>query len=264
MPILAKDEEKQRQIKEKALQDATSLTARAIGASTPATASRGVAVAGTKMSKLVPPSLKSTVVGTSVVMDGTDSVPTGVGAAQKSTSGATSSVGTNNMKNNDGSIAPKKIPMLIPAIPPYRGGKGKTSTTSTPGQGQTGTTASSNGSPAATGTATPASNGNLTKSASPAAAGTGSVPLSPTSATGNRLNVNASSFRPNPKANAFTPVIFVVFMLTVCSWSDLFFLYFSAVWILYLCCRLFLHQRRLVLLRVPCLHQSRRNQFVKL
>jgi hypothetical protein len=58
VPILAKDEDKQQKIKEKSLLDATSTSARAIGASTPATASWGVAVAGTKMSKLVMPALK--------------------------------------------------------------------------------------------------------------------------------------------------------------------------------------------------------------
>ncbi|KDR76155.1 hypothetical protein GALMADRAFT_139891 [Galerina marginata CBS 339.88] len=49
VPILAKDEDRQRQIKEKAKADASSTLARAIGPSTPATASRGVAVAGAKV-----------------------------------------------------------------------------------------------------------------------------------------------------------------------------------------------------------------------
>jgi len=50
VPILAKDQEKQRAIKEKASKDAASSQARAIGASNPTTASRGLAVAGAKNS----------------------------------------------------------------------------------------------------------------------------------------------------------------------------------------------------------------------
>lgn len=200
VPILAKDEDKQQKIKEKSLLDATSTSARAIGASTPATASRGVAVAGTKMSKLVTPALKPS----GATMDnasGSSSTPIvsgGTGAAQKTSSSSTPTVAINT-KGTNGSTVSKKIPMVIQDIPPFRGGKAKT-TVNTP---RCPVLSISNGGPAAPGST---SSGNVTKSTSPA---TGTVPLSPTTATANRLNVNATSFRPNHKANAFTPVIFV-------------------------------------------------------
>lgn len=204
VPILAKDEDKQQKIKEKSLLDATSTSARAIGASTPATASRGVAVAGTKMSK---PALKPS----GVTMDnasGSSSTPMvsgGTGAAQKTSSSSTPAV-ANITKGTNGSTVSKKIPMVIQDIPPFRGSAGKAKTTvNTPrAPGLT----ISNGTLPAPGLT---SSGNATKSTSPI---TGTVPLSPTTATANRLNVNATSFRPNPKANAFTPVIFVTFLLT--------------------------------------------------
>ena len=68
-----------------------------------------------------------------------------------------------------------RINMTIQPIPPFRGGKKATSNEGKPAQASG---ASAGGSPA--------------------------QPMSPTSAQ--RLNVNASSFRPNPKAVAFTPV----------------------------------------------------------
>ncbi len=230
MPILAKDEEKQRLIKEKALVDATSNNARAIGPSTPATASRGVAVAGAKMSKIGTPSLKTQA---AAVLDGSstpgESVG-GVGRTVKKTLGSgmslVSSANANatahkdkssqsNAKADGGSTtASKKVPMVIQGIPPFRGGKGKTgadadanASSSTNGGTGPGGGVSGAGSSGAT------TNGGLAKSTSPAASGgAGGVPSSPISATGNRLNINASSFRPNPKANAFTPVMLVFFL----------------------------------------------------
>jgi hypothetical protein len=92
--------------------------------------------------------------------------------------------------------------MVIQTIPPFRGkDKGKqdsnaiTTTSSTP--------ATTNG--ASTNANQNTTNNNATRnSASPAIA-----PASPNTIA-NRLNVNASSFRPNPKANAFNPVILLL------------------------------------------------------
>jgi hypothetical protein len=190
--------------------DATSTSARAIGASTPATASRGVAVAGTKMSKLVTPALKPSG-ATMENASGSSSTPLvsgGTGAAQKTSSSSTPTV-ANNTKGTNGLTVSKKIPMVIQDIPPFRGGAGKAKTTvNTPrAPGLT----ISNGTPPAPGST---SSGNVTKSTSPV---TGTVPLSPTTATANRLNVNATSFRPNHKANAFIPVIFVNLFADGCA-----------------------------------------------
>lgn len=217
MPILAKDEEKQRSIKEKALLDAASNNARAIGPSTPATASRGVAVAGNKMSKLGAPSIKNQAVASSSVAavsgldahstsnsgsGGSGTVKTSAGTAMFLASSTNANADEkSHVKSGNGSVTTlKKIPMVIQTIPPFRGGKGKTS----------GVSASANTSLTnETGSSGTTTNGGLAKATSPAAAG--GVPSSPISATGNRLNVNASSFRPNPKANAFTPVMLVFF-----------------------------------------------------
>jgi len=96
--------------------------------------------------------------------------------------------------------------MVIQTIPPFKGkDKGKqnanaiTTTSSTP--------IATNGAAANTNQNT----SNNRNSASPAVA-----PASPNTVA-NRLNVNASSFRPNPKANAFNPVILVALRLTVVS-----------------------------------------------
>lgn len=195
VPILAKDEDKQQRIKEKSLLDATSMSARAIGASTPATASRGVAVAGTKMSKLTPP-LKPSGATMDNVGGGssTANVTSGTSAAQKTSSSSTPT-GANNTKGTNGSTVMKKIPIVIQDIPPFRGGPSKSKTTVNTPRADT-----HDGMPGS------ASSGNVTKSMSPAE---GPVPLSPTSASANKLNVNATSFRPTPKANAFTLIIFV-------------------------------------------------------
>ncbi|KAF9048692.1 hypothetical protein BJ165DRAFT_1343003 [Panaeolus papilionaceus] len=164
VPILAKDEEKQKIIKEKAKQDAASGDARAIGPSTPATASRGVAVVG---NKVVPKAVASPVEGKAPLpavtatmkkasatgttstppnKPATTSTPPVTGTALASTSTATSA-------------ATKKINMVIQSIPPFKGGKVKPATSRS----------------------------------------TLATPISPNTAA-NRLNVNASSFRPNPKA----------------------------------------------------------------
>ncbi|EEB87469.1 hypothetical protein MPER_15168, partial [Moniliophthora perniciosa FA553] len=157
VPILAKDEDKQRQIKEKSTKDASSSQARNIGPSTShAVPARGPQLTTAKIVEARKPS----------------ATPASNTAAQKSIS-TTSKTET---------AKPSKPVMFIQAIPPFKGSKSK---------------------PAA-----PSANG----AAAPTPASSQSPAKSPTPSTGAananaaaRLNVNASSFRPNPKANAFTP-----------------------------------------------------------
>jgi len=134
VPILAKDEDKQRQIREKTSQDADSDSARAIGQAgtttiTPSPSARGQPTA----------------------------------APPKAASGAKIVASTSTPKTTAGKApepATKRTGLFIQAIPPFKGPK---STTPVPANNDT--------------------------------------PTSPTA----RLNVNASSFKPNPKAVAFTP-----------------------------------------------------------
>lgn len=136
VPILAKDEDKQRLIREKTTQDASSDSARAIGQTSSATTPSPSA-------RVQPPvSAKLPANATGVKMAGTVSAP----KATTTTKGVDSPV--------------KRSSLFIQAIPPFKGRK----TSPTPPSNDT--------------------------------------PASPT--TG-RLNVNASSFKPNPKAVAFTP-----------------------------------------------------------
>ncbi|KAI3604541.1 pab1 binding protein [Moniliophthora roreri] len=158
VPILAKDEDKQRQIKEKSTKDATSSQARNIGPST----SHAVPARGPQLTsaKIVEATRKPS------------ATPASNAAAQKST-GTTSKTET---------AKPSKPVMYIQPIPPFKGSKGKTAA------------------PGANGAAAPAS----ASSQSPAKPPTPSTGAANANAAA-RLNVNASSFRPNPKANAFTP-----------------------------------------------------------
>ncbi|GLB40447.1 putative lsmAD [Lyophyllum shimeji] len=165
VPILAKDEEKQRAIREKAAKDAASAQARAIGTPTPANAARGVQVAAAKISgapqrPAVAPAAKTA--ANNVAPPQTAAVPKAAATTKPTT---------------DTSV--KKPAMVIQPIPPFRGNKTK----NTP----------ANGAPSSSSGATPSSSDS-------AQANNGNV--SPASAA-NRLNVNASSFRPTAKA--FTP-----------------------------------------------------------
>ncbi|KAG1773434.1 hypothetical protein EDD22DRAFT_857547 [Suillus occidentalis] len=136
VPILAKDEEKQRQIREKASVDAASTTARAIGVTAALNASPSVSRMPTSTSnKIVPATAKPT------------PAPPAIQKAPPSELGKKNSVN-----------------MYIQPIPPFKGAK--RSTTPLPG---------------------PATHTNGA-----------AVPTSPTT-TANRLNANASSFRPNLK-----------------------------------------------------------------
>lgn len=172
VPILAKDEEKQRQIREKASKDACSAQARSIGASTPATASRGV-VAGSK----IPDSARKP----GAALPTSKTVASNLGqhppsAAQKVTTGTKTTIEPTNKK---------AVNMFIQPIPPFKGGKAK--------QSSTPSITASVSTPKAT---TPNTNGATAAPSPPAQA-----PVSPNTAA-NRLNVNASSFRPVAKSSA--------------------------------------------------------------
>ncbi|KAG6873940.1 hypothetical protein C0995_008979 [Termitomyces sp. Mi166 len=167
VPILAKDEEKQRAIREKSTKDATSTQARSIGPPTPANAARGVQVAAAKISAASSRPVLSPAAKTS----------TNPVTAPSSSSVAVAR-GSSSVKTNVSAETPAKKPaMVIQPIPPFKGKR--TSVGSPP----------TNGAPSTSNGAAP-----------PSAGANGSM-----SPVANRLNVNASSFRPNAKANAFTP-----------------------------------------------------------
>lgn len=172
VPILAKDEDKQRQIREKSTQDAQSTKARAIGvsASVLTTSTQQKVSAGTP-SKPIEPTRKPLIQPMSATKP--DRVPASKssnvlqGNAAATSSAPASKSNEPNAKLESSKTMPR-ISMVIQPIPPFRGPKKQGS-----GDGKT------------------------TPSSGP------SQPLSPTSQQ--RLNVNATSFRPNPKAAAFTP-----------------------------------------------------------
>lgn len=163
VPILAKDEEKQRAIREKATKDAASAQARTIGVATPANAARGIQVAAAKISGPQRPA----------VAPAAKTATNAIASAPKVAATATTT------KPADGVV--KKPTMVIQAIPPFKGPKSRQATTIQANGANAAPSSSSNGN----------GNGNAGN-------------MSPATAA-NRLNVNASSFRPNAKANAFTP-----------------------------------------------------------
>ncbi|OJT11474.1 hypothetical protein TRAPUB_12026 [Trametes pubescens] len=154
VPILAKDEEKQRLIKEKTVRDSEDQRARSIGVSSTLTAAP---VARPLPSAGYTPSGKP-------VAETTKQMP----AAKASASSGGSKTATAPSKPGE-----KKISMVIQAIPPFKGKR------SSPGQPQS---------------AVPSVNGGVKPAASP---------LSPSAV--NRLNVNASSFRPTAKNSSLSP-----------------------------------------------------------
>ncbi|EMD33528.1 hypothetical protein CERSUDRAFT_142553 [Gelatoporia subvermispora B] len=160
VPILAKDEEKQRQIKEKSTRDAESTQARTIGTS----ASVAAAAAAAPQHPTPPGTSKPS--GT----------PRPAPPAPQPGVGAKSAPPTKAGEAKSG-----RISMVIQQIPAFKGKRMSTPAT--------------NGAPAGS---AGAANG---QPARPANAAASSTPLSPTSA--NRLNVNASSFRPTVKS--FSP-----------------------------------------------------------
>jgi hypothetical protein len=153
---LAKDEEKQKAIKEKANKDAASVSARNIGSTTPAGAPRAQ---GGKAANMAEASRKAIVNGAKTT------VPPPPSAVGQKPSAATTKDG-----------GKKSIAMVIQPIPPFKGARKPTA--------QSATAAKTNGA-----VASPA---NVQESAL-------SAPLKAPASPSNRLNVNASSFRPNPK-----------------------------------------------------------------
>ncbi|KIM39886.1 hypothetical protein M413DRAFT_19633 [Hebeloma cylindrosporum] len=222
VPILAKDEERQRQIKEKAEKDAASGLA--------PTASRGLPVAGAKIveRKPVPPALagKGGAAGAATA-SGVAPAPSGA-STQKTLSAANAAASSSSGAMMGSAVKPaakavsavpssagaKKINMVIQSIPPFKGGKAKASASASTSAAATpqASGAGANGTPAGNAPVNASKTINQTNAhrvrgatISPAAAAPS--PISPNTAAANRLNINASSFRPNPKANAFTPVV---------------------------------------------------------
>lgn len=178
VPILAKDEEKQRAIRDKASKDASSSQARSIGAATAANASRGTQVPQSKMS---------------TDLSRRPLAPTKTAANNLAASVTVQKVTTSSKPSNSSDPAVKTAPskpttgMFIQSIPPFKG-KSRSPPGAIP-------TASATGSVSTNAPTTPVS-GSATASSNTAAA---------TAASNNRLNVNASSFRPNPKS-ASSPI----------------------------------------------------------
>jgi len=237
VPILAKDEERQRQIKEKAEKDASSGLARAIGPSTPATASRGLPVAGAKVVERKPVSQalvgKGGAAGATSV-SGAAPVPVGA-SAQKTLSAANAAASSSSSGATMGaavkpavksvpavpSSTGKKISMVIQTIPPFKGAKAKHSASaSTSSASATPQASGANGTPVVNTPVTASKTGIRAGGVTISPAAAAPSPISPNTAAANRLNINASSFRPNPKANAFNPVISCAFILT--CWTLLF------------------------------------------
>jgi hypothetical protein len=187
VPILAKDEEKQRAIRDKASKDASSSQARSIGAATAANASRGTQVPPSKMNN---------------DLSRRPLAPAKTTANNLAASVTTQKVATSSKPSNSSDPAVKTAPskptaaIFIQPIPPF---KGKSS------RQQSGPTLAPSGSTTTNNSSTPVTGSN------PPASATGSTTAAATTAGNNRLNVNASSFRPNPKANAFTPVTSLFF-----------------------------------------------------
>lgn len=169
--ILAKDEEKQRAIIEKSTKDAGSAQARAIGA----TAALSATPAANPPTPTVPSRVTSSTSGNVSGSTGSTSSKLAASPSIVSTKTPTSTATKNG-----------RINMVIQAIPPFKGKKSQPA--GQPSNSTTQATTKSSGSGAG---AQPAKNAEPAK----------------VDAAANKLNVNATSFRPNPKAVAFTPVI---------------------------------------------------------
>ncbi|KAJ6531780.1 hypothetical protein B0H19DRAFT_1188535 [Mycena capillaripes] len=190
VPILAKDEEKQRAIKEKSTKDAASAQARNIGASSSPSTVPGAPRGGPPLAAKISPD--------------SGRKPSAPSSGTKTTAAPPAAKGT-AAKPAAPAAAPPRAPatgkpginMLIQPIPPFKGAKTRQSSQPTTNSGA-------------------ARPPNMTTSATTSVLASGSAaaaapaPASPNTAANNRLNVNASSFKPNPKANAFTPVTTLV------------------------------------------------------
>jgi hypothetical protein len=168
--ILAKDEEKQRAIVEKSTKDAGSAQARAIGATAALSATPAANPPTPTVSSRVTPSTSGNVSGT-----GSTSSKLAASPSIVSTKTPTSTATKNG-----------RINMVIQSIPAFKGKKSQSAVQ--PSNSTTQATTKPSGSGAAS---------QPTKNAEPTKA----------DVAANKLNVNATSFRPNPKAVAFTPVI---------------------------------------------------------
>ncbi|KIP05849.1 hypothetical protein PHLGIDRAFT_30736 [Phlebiopsis gigantea 11061_1 CR5-6] len=170
--ILAKDEEKQKQIREKSTKDAESAQARTIGPSNLTTGN----------SPSLKPSATSTKIGGALATK----APTSGSPQPPPSSKASAMVKTSSSASpqaKDTAASGKRISMVIQTIPPFKGKR----TPSTP-SGSLAITTTNGSQPAV-----PAARASSTAAANNAPA----TPLSPTAV--NRLNVNASLFRPTPK-----------------------------------------------------------------
>lgn len=220
MPILAKDEGRQRQIMEKAKLDASSAEARSIGPSTPTQASRGLAkvaaAAAHKGATAGPAKAPAGAPGAGAGKPPSQALAGKGGAGAAAAAAASKPTPTAKFAASAAASpgpapgAPKKINMVIQSIPPFRGGSAGSATRAVaPGAAPPARQGSNGASPAPL---------NLNTAAAAAASRSPqATPMSPNTLAAKQLNAHASSFRPNPKANAFTPVISGLLLLTVAS-----------------------------------------------
>ncbi|KZP23766.1 hypothetical protein FIBSPDRAFT_918970 [Athelia psychrophila] len=184
VPILAKDEEKQKQIREKASKDASTTGARTIGINSvlnptpnnnrPVVVTTQQKPAAAKASDKETAKVSATRPADAMRKGG---IKLAVIPPHRSTVAAAAAAAAAAAPAKPAAVdkvAKPPISMSIQAIPPFR---------------KAGGPANGNG------------NGHANGSGSSAST---PMPTSPTTAA--RLNVNASSFRPNPKANTFSPI----------------------------------------------------------
>jgi hypothetical protein len=168
--ILAKDEEKQRAIIEKSAKDAASTQARSIGVTAALSATPAANPSTPTATSRVVPSTSGNVLGAGSTSSKLVSSPSVV--ATKTPPSATAKNG--------------RVSMVIQPIPPFKGKKSQQATQ--PSNSSTQATTKSSGS-------------------GPGAQSSKNAEAAKADSAANKLNVNATSFRPNPKALAFTPVI---------------------------------------------------------
>ncbi|KAJ7170680.1 hypothetical protein C8R43DRAFT_980460 [Mycena crocata] len=172
VPILAKDEEKQRAIKEKSTRDAASGGARNIGASSSPTTVPGAPRGGPPLGAKMPPPDSSR----------KPSAPAKAPPANTGTAKAKAPAAAAAPRAAASATGKPAISMVIQSIPPFRGSKTRQSSQPTANSART----------------QPSMTASATTSALNASANTAPAPpVSPNTAANNRLNVNASSFKPN-------------------------------------------------------------------
>jgi hypothetical protein len=184
--ILAKDEDKQRAIIDKSTKDAVSTQARAIGA----TAALSVAPA---VNQPPPATANRVITSTSGNVSGASSTSSKL-VSSPSVVAAKVPTPTANKSN--------RINMVIPPIPPFKGKKSQS--------------ASQPSNTAAQPTTKPTGSGASAQSAKAADA----ADAAKADGAPNKLNVNATPYRPNPKAPAFTPVIFCSYFSSTLADDD--------------------------------------------